>query len=212
MSVKNSFLGFFLCLILSSWTSVLAQAPSGGEPDPAAQAITQKVVVVLAMHGEPPNDFPKDEFARFFALHARLHYAEGGDADLHRRYADLDAKMRGWPRTAENDPFHAASQQMAKQLRESTGLEVVVGFNEFCGPTVEQAIEDAVARKAENIVVVTPMMTQGGTHAEIQIPATVKQARERHPGVSIRYAWPFDPSEVAQFLAKRIRQESQESK
>ncbi len=211
MSVKNSFLGFFLCLILSSWTSVLAQAPSGGEPDPAAQAITQKVVVVLAMHGEPPNDFPKDEFARFFALHARLHYAEGGDADLHRRYADLDAKMRGWPRTAENDPFHAASQQMAKQLREFTGLEVVVGFNEFCGPTVDQAIEDAVARKAENIVVVTPLMTQGGIHAEIQIPATVKQARERHPGVSIRYAWPFDPSEVAQFLAKKIHQESQES-
>ncbi len=211
MSVKNSFLGFFLCLILSSWTSVLAQAPSGGEPDPAAQAITQEVVGVLAMHGEPPNDFPKDEFARFFALHARLHYAEGGDADLHRRYADLDAKMRGWPRTAENDPFYAGSQQMAKQLRESTGLEVVVGFNEFCGPTVEQAIEDAVARKAENIVVVTPMMTQGGIHAEIQIPATVKQARERHPGVSIRYAWPFDPSEVAQFLAKRIHQESQES-
>jgi sirohydrochlorin cobaltochelatase len=55
------------------------------------------------------------------------------------------------------------------------------------------------------------MMTQGGIHAEIQIPATVKQARERHPGVSIRYAWPFDPSEVAQFLAKRIHQESQES-
>jgi sirohydrochlorin cobaltochelatase len=211
MSVKNSFLGVLFCLILSSWTFALAQAPSGGEPEPKAQAMPQKVVVVLAMHGEPPNDFPKDEFGRFFALHARLHYAEGADEDLHLRYAALDAKIRGWPRTAENDPFHAASQRMAEQLRETTGLEVEVGFNEFCGPTIEEAIEKAVARKAETIIVVTPMMTPGGIHAEIQIPATVKQARERHPGISIRYAWPFDPSEVAQFLAKRIHQESQES-
>ncbi len=211
MSVKNSFWGFLFCLILSSWISALAQAPSGNESDPAAQATPQKVVVVLAMHGEPPNDFPKDEFARFFALHARLHYAEGGDEDLHHRYAALDAKIRGWPRTAENDPFYAASQQMADQLRETTGLEVVVGFNEFCGPTVEQAIETAVAQKPENIIVITPMLTPGGIHAEIQIPATVRQAQERHPGVSIRYAWPFDLSEVAQFLAKRIHQESQET-
>jgi len=211
MSVKNSFWGFLFCLILSSWTSALAQAPSGGEPEPTAQATTQKVVVVLAMHGEPPNDFPKDEFARFFALHARLHYADAVDEDLHHRYAELDAKIRGWPRTPENDPFYAASQQMAEQLRETTGLEVVVGFNEFCGPTVAQAIEEAVARKAENIIVITPMMTPGGIHAEIQIPATVRQAQERHPGVSIRYAWPFDLSEVAQFLAKRIHQESQEA-
>ena len=207
MSAKNSCWGFLFCLILSSWTSALAQAPSGGEPEPTPQ----KIVVVLAMHGEPPNDFPKDEFARFFALHARLHYADAVDEDLYHRYAALDAKIRGWPRTMENDPFYAASQQMAAQLRETTGLEVVVGFNEFCGPTVEQAIEKAVARKAENIVVITPMMTPGGIHAEIQIPAAVRQAQERHPGVSIRYAWPFDLSEVAQFLAKRIHQESREA-
>ena len=211
MSVKNGFLGLLFGLIFSSGTLALAQVSSGGEPEPTAQATTQKTVIVLAMHGEPPNDFPRDEFASFFALHARLHYAGAADDDLHHRYAVLDAKMRGWARTAENDPFYVASQQMAKQLRETTGLEVVVGFNQFCGPTVEQAIEKAVARKAENIVVITPMMTPGGIHAEIQIPAAVKQAQERHSGVSIRYAWPFDLSEVAEFLAKRIYQESQEA-
>jgi sirohydrochlorin ferrochelatase len=207
MSAKNSFWGFLFCLILSSWTFALAQAPSGGEPEPAT---TEKLVIVLAMHGEPPNDFPRDEFASFFALHARLHYAGAKiDEDLHRRYDALDAKMRAWPRTAENDPFHAASQQMAKQLRETTGLEVVVGFNEFCGPTVEEAIEEAVAREAGNIVVTTPMLTPGGIHAEIQIPALVREAQQKHTDISIRYAWPFDLSEVAKFLAKRIRQESQ---
>jgi len=211
MSVKNGFLGLLFGLIFSSGTLALAQVSSGGEPEPKAQETTQKRVIVLAMHGEPPNDFPRDEFASFFALHARLHYSGAADDDLHHRYAVLDAKMRDWPRTPENDPFYAASQQMAKQLREATGLEVVVGFNEFCGPTVEQAIEEAVTRKATKIVVTTPMMTPGGIHAEIQIPATVRQAQERHPGVSIRYAWPFDLSEVAQFLAKRIHQESQEA-
>ena len=210
MSVKNICFGFVFCLLFSSWAPAVAPGPPGEAP-PTSAGTAGKVVVVLAMHGAPPNDLPKDEFARFFALHARLHYAEGGDEDLHHRYAALDAKIRGWPRTAENDPFYAASQQMAEQLRETTGLEVVVGFNEFCGPTVEQAIEKAVARKAETIIVVTPMMTPGGIHAEIQIPATVRQAQERHPGVSIRYAWPFDLSEVAQFLAKRIHQESQEA-
>ena len=205
MSVKNSFSGVLFCLILSSWTFALAQAPSGGEP-----ATTEKLVIVLAMHGEPPNDFPRDEFASFFALHARLHYAGAKiDEELHHRYAALDAKMRAWPRTAENDPFHAASLQMAKQLREITGLEVVVGFNEFCGPTVEEAIEEAVARGAESIVVTTPMLTPGGIHAEIQIPALVREAQQKHADISIRYAWPFDLSEVAKFLAKRIRQESQ---
>lgn len=209
MSFKNSFLGVLFCLILSSWISALAQAPSGGEPE---SATTEKLVIVLAMHGEPPNDFPRDEFASFFALHARLHYAGAKiDEDLHHRYAALDAKMRAWPRTAENDPFHAASLQMAKQLREITGLEVVVGFNEFCGPTVEEAIEEAVAREAGSIVVTTPMLTPGGIHAEIQIPALVREAQQKHADISIRYAWPFDLSEVAQFLAKRIHQESQET-
>ncbi len=211
MSVKNSFWGLLFCLLLSSWTSALTQAPPGEEPEATTEVTTQKSIIVLAMHGEPPNDFPRDEFASFFALHARLHYAGAADEDLHHRYTDLDAKMRGWPRTAENDPFYAASQEMAKQLRETTGLEVVVGFNEFCGPSVEQAIEEAVGRKAENIIVITPMMTPGGIHAEIQIPATVRQARDRYPGISIRYAWPFDLSEVAQFLARRIHQVSQEA-
>jgi sirohydrochlorin cobaltochelatase len=212
MSVKNSFLGLLFCLFCFSWTSAWAQAPSGGEPEPTAQATTQKVVIVLAMHGEPPNDFPRDEFASFFALHARLHYAGAEiDEDLHHRYAALDAKMRAWPRTAGNDPFYDASQKMAKQLRETTGLEVVVGFNEFCAPTLQQAIEEAVVRKATNIVVTTPMLTPGGIHAQFQIPAIVKEAQQEHPELSIRYAWPFDLSEVAQFLAKRIYQESPEA-
>ena len=31
-----------------------------------------------------------------------------------------------------------------------------------------------------------------------------EQARRRHPGLSILYAWPFETAEVARFLASQI--------
>ncbi len=56
-------------------------------------------VIVLAMHGAPPNDFPERETAELFGLHARLEHAhEPERAALEHRHAELDAKMRAWPR------------------------------------------------------------------------------------------------------------------
>jgi sirohydrochlorin cobaltochelatase len=48
------------------------------------------------------------------------------------------------------------------------------------------------------------MMTRGGEHAEIEIPAEVEAARTRHPAVTLVYAWPFEPGDVARFLAEQI--------
>ena len=61
MFLQKSFLGFIVLLLWSSWTSAVP---------PASPAAAEKTVILLAMHGEPPKDFPKDEFARFFSLHA----------------------------------------------------------------------------------------------------------------------------------------------
>jgi sirohydrochlorin cobaltochelatase len=164
-----------------------------------------KIVVVLAMHGAPPNDFPRPEMLEFFGLHARMERATPEErATLAERYVALESKMRTWPRTAQNDPFYAASQDLATQLAQATGYKVLVGFNEFCAPSLEQALEDAVARGAEKVVVTTPMMTQGGEHAQKEIPALVAQAQERHPQVTLVYAWPFETSKVAAFLAAQI--------
>ena len=201
MFLQKSLLGFIFLLLWSSWTSAVP---------PASPATAEKTVIVLAMHGEPPKDFPKDEFARFFSLHARLKFTEMRGAELEESYAHLDAKMRNWPRTPENDPFHASSQEMAKQLSKATGSEVILGFNEFCGPTLGEAFEEAVARKPEEIIVITPMMTPGGGHSEQDIPAAIREAQSRHPDVPIRYAWPFSLSKVAQFLAEHINQTSEE--
>jgi sirohydrochlorin ferrochelatase len=48
------------------------------------------------------------------------------------------------------------------------------------------------------------MMTRGGEHSEVDIPAAIARAQGRHPTTPIRYAWPFEAREVAQFLAGQI--------
>ena len=165
-----------------------------------------KTIVVLAMHGAPPNDFPQRETAELFGLHARLEagHVAGPERDaLERRYTELDARMRAWPRTAQNDPFWAGSQELAEHLRKAAGYEVIVGYNEFCAPTLDDALDQAAAQ-GNRVIVVTPMMTRGGEHSEVEIPATVQRARERHLEIEIIYAWPLDVAAIAQFLAAQM--------
>jgi sirohydrochlorin cobaltochelatase len=164
-----------------------------------------KTVIVLAMHGAPPSDFPPLELAEWFALHQRMEQAIGDQrAALQQRWAQLEQRMRSWPRTPHNDRFHAHSLEMGSQLGQVTGLPVIVGFNEFCAPSLEEALERAVAEGARRVIVVTPMMTRGGEHAERDIPAAIQLVQMRHSEVNIVYAWPFDGSDVACFLAARI--------
>ncbi|UCF08445.1 MAG: CbiX/SirB N-terminal domain-containing protein [Thermoplasmata archaeon] len=164
------------------------------------------VVVVLAMHGSPPIDFPKVELTEYFSLHARVgHHSEADHEALRNRYSHLDDKMRSWPRTPENDPFYAGAMEMAEHIEESSGYKVIVGFNEFCAPTLDAALEQAVSEKPEKVVVLTPMMTRGGEHAEKDIPQAIERAKKVHPQANIVYAWPFEVSEVGGFLASQIK-------
>jgi sirohydrochlorin cobaltochelatase len=165
-----------------------------------------KTIIVLAMHGMPPQDFPKNEMAEFFSMHARLDQAKEDErAQLERRYAELDAKMRSWPRTAENDPFYAGAQEIAQYLSQQADSEVIVGFNEFCAPDVDDAIEKAIEQGAKRVVVITPMMTRGGEHSESDIPAAIRRLQAQYPEVLIIYIWPFEALEVGKFLAAQIK-------
>jgi sirohydrochlorin cobaltochelatase len=166
-----------------------------------------KTSTVLVMHGVPPRDYPAREIAEFMALQSRLEH--GGFPPHERqaaeaRFAEMDAKVRGWPRHAENDAFFVASHELASELAAATGGEVVLGFNEFCAPAVPEALDKAVATGANRVIVITPMLTPGGEHAEVEIPAQVDEARGRHPGVEFVYAWPYAMADVAAFLAQRI--------
>ena len=164
-----------------------------------------KTIIVLAMHGTPPGDFPRQELAEFFKLHSRVEEVKGSNQESPQdRYSFLDNKMRNWPRNEQNDPFHAASQELAAHLREVSGYEVIVGYNEFCSPSLDEALQSAANKRANKIIVATPMMTRGGEHSEKDIPAKIDEFSNLHPEVEIVYAWPFDAVQVARFLSEHI--------
>ena len=112
--------------------------------------------------------------------------------------------MRNWPRNEQNDPFHVASQELAAHLSEVSGYEVIVGYNEFCAPSFDEALQSAKNKGATKIIVATPMMTRGGEHAEKDIPAKIEEFSTRYPKIEIVYAWPFDTMQVARFLSEHI--------
>ncbi|OGR85697.1 MAG: hypothetical protein A2901_05735 [Elusimicrobia bacterium RIFCSPLOWO2_01_FULL_54_10] len=155
-------------------------------------------VILLAMHGMPASDFPKDQLAEWGRLHSSRAFTD-------KRYLELDGRLRNWPRTPENDPYHAASYRLARLMESQTGKKVVVGFNEFDRPSMEDAFADAARLGASRVVVITPMMTRGGSHSESDIPQAIEKARKSHPGLSIDYVWPLDESRIAEFLSGELR-------
>lgn len=166
--------------------------------------MNKETTVVLAMEGVPPADFPKRELDEFLALRARLEHATPSEGPGSARYRELEKKLRDWPRTDDNDPYQAAALALAREVGSATGCEVLVGFDEFCAPSLDQAIDFAAASDTESVLVVTPIMTPGGEHSERHVPAAVSRARDRYPGKRIAYAWPFPVADVAAFLAAQI--------
>jgi sirohydrochlorin cobaltochelatase len=170
------------------------------------QVMKMTLVVVLAMHGAPPLDFPKDELTEFFKLHVQMESApKPVRENIRGRYEELETKVRTWPRTEHNDPYYAGAIEMAQKLSEVSGCEVIVGYNEFCAPTVEEALILAGERKPEKIVVITPMMTKGGEHAGSDIPNRIANAKKQVPDIPIIYGWPFEIEDIARFLYSQVR-------
>ena len=81
---------------------------------------------------------------------------------------------------------------------------MIVGYNEFCSPSLDEALHSATDRGASKIIVATLMMTRGGEHSERDIPAKVEEFSKSHPQVKIVYAWPFDTTQIARFLCEHI--------
>ena len=121
------------------------------------------------------------------------------------REAELDKQVREWPRTPKNDAYKLGVEEIAKALAPKLGgRKLVVAYNEFCAPSVEDAIESLVKDGFARINLISTMYTRGGLHAECEIPGIVMQARKNHPEVQVEYAWPFDANYLADFLAGQL--------
>lgn len=159
--------------------------------------------VLLVGHGAPPKDFPRDLVSRLKALEGRRMATGSAMSDEER---ELDTKIRSWPRTAENDPYREGLLALAAALRGALGGSTLfVAYNEFCAPSIEDAVALALRDGATAITVVPSMLTPGGVHSEVEIPAILAELRAAHPEVTIRYAWPFDLQRVAAMLADQVK-------
>ncbi len=159
--------------------------------------------VVLVGHGGIPKDYPRDQVTKLRGLEAKRR-ATGTPPSPEE--IELDHHLRRWPRTPKTDPYQAGLESLAAQLKASLNGDLfAIAYNEFCAPTVEEAVETLIAGGATAITVVPSMFTPGGSHSELEIPETLERLRAKHPGVELRYTWPFDLGQVASMLTAQLK-------
>jgi sirohydrochlorin cobaltochelatase len=140
-----------------------------------------KNAVILIGHGGVPRDFPREKIGR----------------------PEFEDEIRNWPRTPENDPFCFGMKAIAAKLEPKfPDAKLVLAYNEFCAPSIEQAVEDLAAENFENITFLTTMFTPGGIHSEVEIPEAIEALRIKYPNVRFNYPWPFNLDKIAQFLSE----------
>lgn len=159
-------------------------------------------VLILAAHGVPAADYPSWRVGLLMMLETSGELIRR--FSFLRRWRDvLDHQMRGWPRTNQNDPYKSAVDELASRLETYMGCQVLVGYNEFCAPTIMEAIDRAVVVGARRIVVLPTMIMRGNEHTEREIYEVVVDARQRYPVIEVHYAFPFDLERVVAFLAEQ---------
>ena len=158
--------------------------------------------LVLVGHGGVPKDMPRSWVKEKKQL---FRDAAAGDTEAGERAQAIEERIRTFPRTDETDPYGAGIRLLADRLQAQVpDWRVVVAYNEFCAPTIEQAIEAVVAEGATHIRVVTTMITPGGSHSEKDIPEALERVRQQVPGVEIEFVWPLDMNRVAEMFAAHV--------
>ncbi len=163
------------------------------------------VAVVLAAHGAPATDYPRMRVGLLMMLEFSGKLAQRLPP-LRAWRERLATQAATWPRTAENDPYKAAVDRLAAHLSRRLGCPVLAAYNEFCTPPIGQAIDQAIAGGARQVVVAPTMLVRGNQHTELEILEAVVQARRRHTGALIHYAWPFEEGLLVSLLAEVVTQ------
>ncbi len=159
--------------------------------------------VILVGHGGIPKDCPQELVTRLKRLEAQRRAAKQLPS---QEELDLDQTIRRWPRTKSTDPYQSGLEAVGAVLRPHlNGVLFTMAYNEFCAPTLEEAVEDLVTQGATSITVLTTMFTPGGSHSEVEIPEILDHLRPKYPDVELRYAWPFDLQLIATTLTEQLR-------
>ena len=158
--------------------------------------------VILVGHGAIPKDFPRELLTQLKTLESQR---RGTGKAPTPQEVELETRLRQWPRTPETDPYRTGLEALAGELQKRLdGIRVAIAYNEFCAPTVQEAVTDMVFIGVTSITVVPSMLTPGGSHSEIEIPESLSHLGARFPHVTICYAWPFDLAQVASMLASQL--------
>ncbi|MBX3348387.1 MAG: CbiX/SirB N-terminal domain-containing protein [Nitrospira sp.] len=159
--------------------------------------------VVLVGHGGIPKDCPQELVTKLKRLEGQRRAAKEPPS---QEELELDQKIRRWPRTKATDPYQSGLEAVGATLRAHlNGVLFAMAYNEFCAPTLEEAVEDLVKQGATSITVLTTMFTPGGSHSEVEIPEILDHLRPLYPTVELRYAWPFDLQLIAKTLSEQLR-------
>jgi sirohydrochlorin ferrochelatase len=98
--------------------------------------------------------------------------------------AALLLMAHGTPEPEDNAPIH----RVAHELQLSGAFSAVeVGFLEINRPGIGEAVGRLIEAGAERLVAVPYFLHYGG-HVRADLPATVREARRRHPGAEIGLA------------------------
>lgn len=163
-----------------------------------------KKAVLLVGHGGIPKGYPSDLITKLKRLEAQRR-ATG--SPMSPEELELDTKVRTWPRTPETDPYQAGLEALGASMKPLlNGSLFGLAYNEFCGPTLAEAVEALINQGAGTITVVSTMFTPGGSHSESEIPEELEELRKTHPKVNLIYAWPFNLEKVSKMLMEHIQQ------
>jgi sirohydrochlorin cobaltochelatase len=162
-----------------------------------------KKAVILVGHGGLPSDMPSEVVEKFMRVH-KGRIKAGGPITEHE--IELDTTIRKWNRTPENDPYKTGLESLAAHMEPMLeGHILKTAYNEFCYPAIEDAVEELAKESVTKIIIVTTMITRGGSHSENEIPEELSALNLKYPGIDIQYAWPYDMDVFASFLTTHIK-------
>lgn len=162
-----------------------------------------KKAVILVGHGGLPRDIPSEIVEKFMRVH-KTRIKAGGS--ITEQEVELDTTIRKWQRTPESDPYKSGLESLASHMEPMLkGYVLKTAYNEFCYPAIEDAVNELVKENVSEIVIVTTMITRGGSHSENEIPEELDALCLKYSDIEFKYAWPFSMDAFALFLTDHMK-------